>query len=136
MILGLGLDLVEIDRIQRIFDKFGPSFTRKILRPEEYLDIGAGEAPLPLAARKQIQHLASRFAAKEAAVKALGTGFSNGISLHDITVVNDARGKPELAFHGKAGKIFTDMGGTHALLTITHTNTNAAAVVIIEKRAG
>lgn len=122
MIIGIGLDIVEIPRIARAWERFGPRFAEKILHPSE---LAAPRAMTP-------QFLASRFAAKEAAVKALGTGFSAGIGPTDIAVVAGPGGKPELVLHGKALERLRGMGAARSLLSITHGKETAAAVVILE----
>ncbi|MCL1915169.1 MAG: holo-[acyl-carrier-protein] synthase [Desulfovibrionaceae bacterium] len=122
MILGLGLDLVEIRRIRRIHEQHGLRFARHILRPEEL-------AELP---KKPVPFLAARFAAKEAAVKALGTGFTGGIWFQDFRVRRQESGAPELLFLGAALERFRELGAARCLLSLTHSRDSAAAVVILE----
>lgn len=122
MIVGLGLDVVELARIERILKRFGTSFTNKILTPAERLGL-----PLHAAA-----YVAARFAAKEAAVKALGTGFSQGIGLQDIEVHKEASGRPVLVLHGPAATRCAALGATGLHLSLTHGRDTAAAVVILE----
>lgn len=122
MIIGIGLDIVEIPRIARAWERFGQRFAEKILHPDETT---ADRRITP-------QFLASRFAAKEAAVKALGTGFSAGIGPTDIAVITGPGGKPALALHGKALERLRDMGAARSLLSITHGRETAAAVVVLE----
>ena len=123
MILGLGIDVTELSRIQRLWERFGIRFAEKILHPDE---LAALRTP-------QTQFLASRFAAKEAAVKALGTGFSNGITLTSVSVANLSNGQPLMLFHDAAKKRFHDLGATCAHLSLTHGKETVAAVVILEK---
>ncbi len=127
MILGLGLDVVEISRIARVWEKFGMRFADRILHPAEAacLDQAGGA--------KAVQFLASRFAAKEAAVKALGTGFSQGIAPTDIAVMRLPGGRPELALHGRAQEQFRRLEADAAHLSLTHGKETVAAVVIFEK---
>jgi len=122
MIKGLGLDLVEIDRIRRIAQRFGERFHERILTPAERACLGAD----------QVRYLASRFAAKEAAVKALGTGFRDGIGFHDIETTADALGKPLLALSGAALARARALGVTGLHLSITHGRDTACAVVVLE----
>ena len=125
MILGLGLDVVEISRIARSWEKFGERFAKKLLHPLELEKMGkAGAASMPF--------LASRFAAKEAAVKALGTGFSQGVVPVDICVISQASGLPVLRLFGKAEERLREMGGARTHLSLTHGKETVAAVVIIE----
>ncbi|HUX78253.1 MAG TPA: holo-ACP synthase [Alphaproteobacteria bacterium] len=94
MILGIGVDLVDMRRIERLLDKFGDRFIQKIFTQEE--QAYANQSPHPL------RVYANRFAAKEAAAKALGTGFREGIGWQDIEVSRASSGAPSLYFHRKA----------------------------------
>lgn len=122
MIVGLGIDLVEISRIRKAHERFGLLFAKKILHQHE-LD---SMPPNP------VDFLASRFAAKEAAVKALGTGF-RGIWFQDLYVEKQANGQPGLVFLGPALEKFQSLGAERVLLSLTHSRESAAAVVILEK---
>lgn len=128
MILGLGLDVTEISRIARVWEKFGIRFAQKILHADEM-------ARLNLLDGSRVQFLASRFAAKEAAVKALGTGFSQGILPTDIAVASLPGGRPALQLHGRAQERFRLMGADTMHLSLTHGKETVAAVVIFEKTA-
>lgn len=101
MIIGIGTDLVDIRRIDHLLKKFGDHFTKKIFTRKERLY--AENSPHPLRA------YANRFAAKEAAVKALGTGFRDGITWHDIEVLRTPVGAPSLLFHHKALARFSSL---------------------------
>ena len=126
-IIGIGLDLIELSRIERSLHRFGEHFLRRILTEAEYEMV-----PSPLHTSRCIAYVAARFAAKEAAVKALGTGFAQGIGPRDISVRNNELGKPELVLKGKA-RMLAEKQGVHTLhLSLTHTRDNAAAVVILE----
>jgi holo-[acyl-carrier protein] synthase len=124
MIVGLGLDMVEIDRIRDAYARFGERFLARILCDAERERLPADP----------VLYLAARFAAKEAAVKALGTGFTMGIGFHDLTIGRDRRGKPDLSFSGKAlerARVL-DVSETH--ISLTHSRDAAAAVVVLERR--
>lgn len=123
MIIGLGVDIVEIGRVGRSLERFGVKFAEKILAPAELNQLPA----------EPVAFLASRFAVKEAAVKALGTGFRDGISPTQIEVRSDSLGKPELIFHGAALSRFREIGGAFAHLSLSHGRESAVAVVILEK---
>lgn len=97
MIFGVGTDIVRIDRMEVNIGRYGHRFARRILTTEEYDEYTT--------VRRQARFLAKRFAAKEAAVKALGTGFSDGISPRHIAVAHDPRGKPTLAYNGRAEEV-------------------------------
>ena len=124
MILGHGVDLVEVDRIMRSVDRFGDRFLDRVFTPAERSY--AGDGP------RRDEHLAARFAAKEAVLKALGTGWAQGAGWADIEVVRGAGGKPSLALHGKAQELARAMGATRWHLSLTHTRGMAMASVIAE----
>lgn len=125
MILGIGLDITELSRITRSWERFGMRFAEKILHAEERIRFQELSA-------SKTTFLASRFAAKEAAVKALGTGFTNGITPMDIAVLTAPSGKPLLAFHGKAEEALRQLGATRVHISITHGKETVAAVVVLE----
>ncbi len=131
MIVGIGIDLVELTRIRRIIDKFGHPFIRRLLGPDETADFTSKFGGNLLSA-KAAEFIGARFAAKEAAVKALGTGFSDGVSMCDVQVANLPSGKPEIVFSGKAAAVLAKIPEPVCHLTITHTRETAAAFVIVE----
>lgn len=116
--VGLGVDIVEIDRMQRILERT-KSFAEKTFSESEraYCDKMAHPAA----------HYATRFAAKEAVVKALGTGFSNGIWVRDIEVARDGRGKPSVVLHGRAKEVAAELGVREISISLSHTHTEAVA---------
>lgn len=122
MILGLGFDIVSVDRMRNSWERFGLKIARRILHPDEL-------AALP---GQPATFLASRFAAKEAAVKALGTGFAGGILPQDFLVRNNPTGKPYLLMSGKAAERFVQLGGSCIHLSISHERDTAGAVVVLE----
>lgn len=123
MIVGIGIDITEIDRIAKGWGRFGDRFARRILHPQEL-------ARMPVA--NPVAFLAGRFAVKEAAVKALGTGFSGGIRPRDIEVGPAPGGAPQLILHGKAAARMETLGATRAHVSLTHGRDTAAAVVVLE----
>lgn len=127
MILGLGMDLVEIERIRSSLERFGPAFAARLLHDSETEDMPDADA-----GRRRIESLAARFAAKEAGAKALGTGFALGIGPRDIRIVSLESGQPLISFHGPARQRFEALGARRAHLSLTHTVLTAGAVVIIE----
>lgn len=131
MIMGLGIDLVELSRIKKSLDRFGDRFCRKLLHADELQTMSRLDAHQ--AGPRLIEWIGGRFAAKEAAFKALGTGMANGIGLHDIRVQPDAAGKPELRFYGAAQKYFATLEAHTVHLSITHTADTAAAVVVLSR---
>ena len=125
MILGIGMDIVEIDRIEGSLQRFGARFLQKILTPGE-------ESALSTRGLPSASSVAARFAAKEAAVKALGTGFSQGITPQQIYVQSLPSGQPQIFFTGPAAQRMAELGATRAHLSLTHGRDSAAAVVILE----
>ena len=124
MILGLGLDLVEVERVRAAVERQGEAFIKRVLTPDE-------AAYCRFQAEPSI-HIAARFAAKEAFSKAIGTGIGEGAGWRDIEVVRRDSGKPELVLHGKALESAESMGVVGMHLSITHTRLTAAAVVVLE----
>jgi holo-[acyl-carrier protein] synthase len=124
MIVGSGIDLAEIWRIQHSIDRYGNRFLNRIYT--------AAEQAYCLRKRNSAESFAARFAAKEAGAKALGTGISRGVNWLEIEVVRQPGGRPTLQFHGRAAQIATRMGVAHAALSITHTADLAMASVVLE----
>ena len=135
MIVGLGIDLVELSRIRRSLERFGDHFLRKILHPSEMAGLPMPIAPdqdHPAIPEPTVAFAAARFAAKEAGAKALGTGFTNGIGLHDIRITSLPSGKPVISFHGPAREAARALGAASAHLSLTHARETAGAVVVLE----
>jgi holo-[acyl-carrier protein] synthase len=127
MIVGSGIDLIEIERIQRSMDRYAQHFLDRIFTP--------AEQAYCLRKRHAAESLAARFAAKEAAAKALGTGISHGVGWKEIEVDRAPSGRPSLLFHGRAAQIAARLGVTRAALSLTHTSELAAASVVLEDGA-
>ena len=123
MILGLGLDVTEVSRIRDLLERFGERFTQRILTRAEAAGMPKGDAA---------PYVAARFAAKEAAVKALGTGFAQGVTQLSIEVLSLPSGAPMLKLHGKALEIASAMGVQRIHVSLTHGRDTAAATVIFE----
>jgi holo-[acyl-carrier protein] synthase len=123
VVIGLGIDIVEVGRISRALQ--GSDTLAKRVFTEKELEY-CGKR------KNQYQHYAGRFAAKEAALKALGTGWQEGIRWKDVEIVPDELGKPELNFYRRAKEVFEEAGAQHAVVTITHANEYAVAAVVIE----
>jgi holo-[acyl-carrier protein] synthase len=122
MILGIGLDATDIPRVERAIARYGDRFIHRIFTDAEIAYCSGKYHPAP--------HYAGRFAAKEAAMKALGTGLTRGVTWRDIEVVRGG-GPPRLVFHGGALRHFQKLGASSSLLTITHADTIALAQVLI-----
>ena len=121
-IIGLGLDATDIGRIAETIERYKDRFLHRIFTD--------GEVAYCMRRRVPSIHFAGRFAAKEAAMKALGTGHSQGVLWRDIEVVRRG-GPPQLQLHGGAGRRFAAIGGRSSLLTITHSDELAMAQVLI-----
>ncbi len=125
MILGLGIDIVSVERIEKMLERHGERVLKRLYTKTEQAYCQAMPHPA--------FHFAARFAAKEAFVKALGIGFTGGMRWNEIGIVNDKRGKPELILQGEADKAREKLGAARALVSLTHDPTHAGAVVILEK---
>jgi holo-[acyl-carrier protein] synthase len=121
-IIGIGLDATEVPRVADVIARHGDRFLARIFTEDEIAYCQAH--------RHAAQHFAARFAVKEAAMKALGTGFSRGVVWRDIEVVRHG-GPPQLQLHGAAAERFAALGGRSSAVTITHTDTLAMAHVIL-----
>jgi len=119
--VGLGIDIVEIERMEGILERM-PSFTERVFSPDEraYCDGTASPAT----------HYALRFAAKEAVVKALGTGFSEGIWVHDIEVERNKKGRPVAKLSGRALEVAKEQGVRDLSLSLSYTRTDAVACAL------
>jgi holo-[acyl-carrier protein] synthase len=122
-IIGIGIDATEIDRIEAVIERYGDRFLRRVFTE--------GEIAYATRRRNPAPHFAGRFAAKEAAMKALGTGQALGVMWRDIEVVRGAGGPPQLRFHGGAALRFARLKANSSLLTITHSETLAIAQVML-----
>lgn len=122
IILGIGLDATDIPRIEKAIERYGDRFIHRIFTDAEIAYCSRKFRPAP--------HYAGRFAAKEAAMKALGTGLSRGVTWRDIEVVRGG-GPPRLVLSGGALRHFERLGATSSLLTITHADTIALAQVVM-----
>lgn len=124
MILGTGIDLIELSRIEDSYTRFGEKFLNRILRPEEVAYCLAHPHPAP--------HIAARFAAKEAVSKALGTGIGIELSWQDIEVARHTSGAPYVVMHGAGRRLMESRGAQRLHLSLTHSLQYAAAVAILE----
>jgi holo-[acyl-carrier protein] synthase len=125
MIFGIGTDIVRISRIQQGLDRYGERFARRILAGEELTDFQRTLHPA--------RFLARRFAAKEAVVKAYGTGFTRGMTFQDIVVSHDAAGKPLLLLSGRALELQYEMGIGEKFISISDELEYAVAFVTLLK---
>ena len=124
MIVGLGVDIAEVARVKAAIERHGETFLRRLYtaKEQEYCE----------RFKNKYERYAGRFAAKEAAMKALGTGWSRGVRWVDVEVVRQRGGRPTVKLHGEAGKIADALGVKNIALSITHTADQAFAQVIFE----
>src|SRR5437764_1667017 len=124
MIVGSGIDIAEVPRIAQAIVRFGERFVRRVFTDGEirYCDSKAN----------RVERYAARFAAKEAAMKALGTGWNHGVRWRDCEVTRMPGGRPTMSFHGKAAAFADRLGVKHAALSLSHTAEQAIAQVILE----
>lgn len=124
VIVGCGTDLCEVPRIEQAIFRYGTRFVERIFTAHEiaYADHKAN----------RFERYAARFAAKEAGMKALGTGWHGGITWHDFEVANLPSGRPTLRFSGRAAEVAARLGVKNVALSLTHTPEQAMAVVILE----
>ncbi len=124
MIVGTGVDLAEVDRIQRSIERYGEKFIKRIYTP--------GEIAYVERKANKFERYAARFAAKEAGMKAIGTGWRHGVTWQDFEVANLRTGKPTLLLHGVAARYAERLGVKNIALSITHTAALGMAHVILE----
>jgi holo-[acyl-carrier protein] synthase len=125
VIISIGIDIIEVRRVREVMLRT-PRFTERVftLAERAYCD-GRGAVAA--------QHYAARFAAKEAALKALQTGWTGGIAWQDIEVVSRPNGAPDLLFHGRVLELYNESGAIAAHLSISHTTEHAIAEVVLER---
>jgi holo-[acyl-carrier protein] synthase len=125
MIVGHGIDLVAVSRVQRLLDEHPDRFASRCFTPAEqaYCD---GQA------RRRAEHYAARFAAKEAAVKALGSGVRGGVQWTDVEVVREPTGRPTLVLAGRAAELAASAGVGRSWVSLSHTDGHAIASVVLE----
>ena len=124
MITGIGTDIVNIDRVKKVLDRYGERFVNRILTPEERTRFDRTKA--------KANHLAKRFAAKEAFSKAIGTGIRSPFRWHSITVGRDPKGKPTLKPDPKMAQYLADNGITRFHVSLTDDADLAMAFVVLE----
>lgn len=124
MIVGTGVDIAEVGRIRQSVERFGERFLHRVFTEGE-IKYCEGKA-------NRFESYAARFAAKEAAMKALGTGWNHGIRWRDVEVVRPKGQRPTLQFHGLAAELARRLGAKNIALSITHTSEQALANVILE----
>lgn len=127
MIYGIGTDVVRIDRVAAVLERFGERFVQRLLLPEEMQQY--------MRSKRQVRFLAMRFAAKEAVVKAMGTGFAHGMWIRDCGVVQNAWGKPEITYSDRGRDMCRRLGIGDGHVTLTDEAGLVVAVAVL-MRAG
>lgn len=124
MIVGTGIDIAEVPRIRQSIERFGERFLQRIFTP--------GEIRYCESKANRVERYAARFAAKEAAMKALGTGWNHGVRWQDCEVARQPGQRPTMVFHRRAGEFAAKLGVKHTALSLSHTPEQAIAQVILE----
>jgi holo-[acyl-carrier protein] synthase len=127
MIFGIGVDVLEAARIKRLFDKYGDHFVRRLLMPGELAQLGK--------TKRKERFLAMRFAAKEAIVKAMGTGFAHGIWIRDVGVVQNKWGRPEVVYSPRGEQVRRKLKIGNGHVTLTDEAGLIVAVAVLETAA-
>lgn len=128
MIFGIGTDILEVRRIEEIYRRFGERFPERLLMPDELA--------LFAHARNKVRFLAMRFAAKEAVVKAMGTGFANGMWIRDAGVVPNRFGRPDIVFSARGRALCQAMGIGEGHVTLSDEAGLVVAVVVLMRQFG
>jgi holo-[acyl-carrier protein] synthase len=125
MIFGIGVDALEVKRIGDTLERFGDHFIERLLMPEEQAQLARTQ--------RRVRFIAMRFAAKEAIVKAMGTGFSHGVWIRDVGVVQNAWGKPEVVFSERGERVRRELGVGEGHVTLTDEAGLVVAVAVLMK---
>ena len=124
MILGIGIDIIEVTRVHASVERFGERFLKRILLADEIAYCQSHKKTAP--------YIAARFAAKEAISKAFGTGIGAKLSWHDMEVKRRESGEPFVVLHGNGENLLQERGGRGVLISLSHTDNYAAAVAVLE----
>ena len=124
MIVGIGVDIVETVRVEKLSARFGERFARRILTADELLEFDRR--------KHSSSYLATRFAAKEAVAKALGTGIGEQLGFHSVQIDNDAQGKPLLRFMGTAVDLIAGLNINNAMISLSDEKHYVVAMVVLE----
>jgi holo-[acyl-carrier protein] synthase len=126
MIYGIGIDVLKAERVQRVFEKYGARFVDHLLLPEELAQLERTARPA--------RFLAMHFAAKEAIVKAMGTGFAHGVWIRDVGMVQNAWGRPEVVYSARGAKVRDGLGIGEGHVTLTDEAGLVVAVAVLMRR--
>jgi holo-[acyl-carrier protein] synthase len=126
MIFGIGTDILRVERIAAAYERFGARFAERLLMPEELAAFGRSKRP--------VRFLAMRFAAKEAIVKALGTGFAHGVWIRDVGFMPDARGRPEVIFSPRGRQVADGLGAGEGHVSLSDEAGLVVAVAVLMRK--
>jgi holo-[acyl-carrier protein] synthase len=126
MIYGIGIDVLKAERVQRVLEKYGERFVRRLLMPEERVQLERTARPG--------RFLAMHFAAKEAIVKAMGTGFAHGVWIRDVGMVQNAWGRPEVVYSARGAKVRDGLGIGEGHVTLTDEAGLVVAVAVLMRK--
>jgi holo-[acyl-carrier protein] synthase len=124
MIVGTGIDITEVPRVAAAIDRFGERFLNRVYT--------AKEIAYCRSKKNAVERFAARFAAKEAAMKAIGTGLRQGVTWHDVEVGREPGGRPTIIFSGRAAEFAAKLGSKRVHLSLTHSEQTAIASVVLE----
>jgi holo-[acyl-carrier protein] synthase len=127
MIYGIGIDVLKVERIESVFQKHGQRFVDHLLMPEERVQLAR--------TKRTVRFLAMRFAAKEAIVKGMGTGFAHGVWIRDVGIVQNAWGKPEVVYSERGARVRDGLGIGDGHVTLTDEAGLVVAVAVLMRRA-
>ena len=127
MIYGIGIDVLKAERVQRVLEKHGDRFVRHLLMPEERAQLERTSRPA--------RFLAMHFAAKEAIVKAMGTGFAHGVWIRDVGMVQNAWGRPEVVYSARGAKVRDGLGIGEGHVTLTDEAGLVVAVAVLMRKS-
>ncbi len=126
MIFGIGIDVLRTDRIDRVYARYGARFVEHLLMPQELIQLERTARPA--------RFLAMRFAAKEAIVKGLGTGFAHGVWIRDVGIVQNAWGRPQIVYSARGARVCEELGVGDGHVTLTDEAGLVVAVAVLMRR--
>lgn len=127
MVIGIGIDIIEIPRVERMLTKWGESFLQRVFLPDEVAYCQGKKNPAP--------HLAARIAVKEAVMKSFGEGWTEKIGWKDILVGRSLKGQPQVEMIGKGKRLLEEMGVEKILVSLSHADNYSVAVAVLSKNS-
>lgn len=127
MVIGIGIDIIEIPRVERMLTKWGESFLQRVFLPDEVAYCQGKKNPAP--------HLAARIAVKEAVMKSFGEGWTEKIGWKDILVGRSLKGQPQVKMIGKGKRLLEEIGVEKILVSLSHADNYSVAVAVLSKKS-